>query len=189
MTNVTVGTQGYIDLTYGPSSQYNVATQSTPGSIKIEFPGTNTVPSVTNYAQYRQFKMFNRLVNIIDSPNKDKIAMNLGPNISTDGYKKYSLSTATITNIVSSSTQNKSFILNTALSNADLADVVNGYLVFYTTDNEFILGTEEVVTKNEIGIAVNVSTDIRKLAKKIKRTKKTKTVPDCSLDCMPLMLA
>jgi hypothetical protein len=151
VTNVTVGTQGYIDLTYGPSSQYNVATQSTPGSIKIEFPGTNTVPSVTNYAQYRQFKMFNRLVNIIDSPNKDKISMNLGPNISTDGYKKYSLSTATITNIVSSSTQNKSFILNTTLSNADLADVVNGYLVFYTTDNEFILGTEEVVTKNEIG--------------------------------------
>ena len=156
VTDVTVGTQGFIDLTFGPTSQYNVATQSSQGSFKIEFPGTNTIPKVNNYAQYRQFKMFNRLVNIIDSPNKDKVTMCLGPNISGtnqpgDGYKKYSLSNATITDVVTSSTQNKSFILNTNLLNSELLDISNGYLVFYTTDDEFILGTEEVVTKNEIG--------------------------------------
>jgi hypothetical protein len=71
----------------------------------------------------------------------------LGP---TNLYEKASLSSMTITSIVTSTTTNKSFILNTGLTNAELADIVNGYFVIYTEDNEFLLGSYGVGTKNEV---------------------------------------
>jgi hypothetical protein len=151
MNNITVGTSsgsnGFIELTFGAANQINISTQSTAGSIKVEFPGTNVAADLKNYSQYRQFKMFNKLVSILDSPNKNKVVMNLGP--SAGNYKKYSLETATITNIVNSTTQNKSFVINTTLTNAELADVLQGYFVLYTEDNELVLGSEEIVTKSE----------------------------------------
>ena len=84
----------------------------------------------------------------------------LGPNL---GYKKVSLSGMTITSIVTSTTSNKSFVLNTGLSVSDLSDILKGYLVFYTIDNEFILGTYGVGTKEAVagathGVAAEYST-------------------------------
>jgi hypothetical protein len=92
--------------------------------------------------------MFNRLVDLIDSPNKDKMTLVLD----TDGVtgEKASLSTMTISNIVTVSTSNKSFILNTGLTDAKLADILNGTFIIYTLDNEFFLGTDSVITKNTI---------------------------------------
>ena len=148
-TDINVTTTGFKDFSFGTTitDDYYIATQSTTGSILVEFKNTNTVSDVKNYAQYRRFKMFNRLVNLISSTNKDKMTMCLG---TTNLFKKVSLSGMTITNIVTSTTSNKSFVLNTGLTNAELIDISRGYLVFYTVDNEFLLGTDAVTTKNTV---------------------------------------
>jgi len=137
--DVTVDNTGYIDYVVG--TDY-VVTDLLNGDIEISFPGTNTQQDVKNYEVYRRFKMFNRLVNIIDSPNKNKVSMMLN---STD---KISLEDITIDNIVTDTTQDKSFVLKTGLTSAELLDIISGNIVFYTEDNEFILGTEGVATKN-----------------------------------------
>ena len=151
-TNVYVdyATNGKLKYRHLTNNDYKV-TDLLNGSLQVEFLGTNNTPDVTDYEQYRKFKMFNRLVDLLDSPNKDQMTMLL--NAGTQ--KKASLSGMTISNIVTTTTSNKSFVLNTGLidtntglTSTDLADVINGLLVFYTIDNEFILGTDGVVTKD-----------------------------------------
>lgn len=117
-------------------------------SIKVTFIGTNTPASTSNYAQYRKYKMFNWLVNVIDSVNKDKVSLLLDKATNT----KYSLADATITDIEFSAIRNKSFVLN--LMTTSISDILNGWLTFYTEDNEFILGSNEVVTKNEVATSL-----------------------------------
>lgn len=138
-TRVTIDPSGFIDL--APGTDFNITNPSS-GKVKIEFLGTNTQQSVNNYTQYRRFKMFNRLVNLIDGPNKDKMTMLL----SSTTNEKISLEDITIGNIVTATTQNKSFELS-GFGTADLTDILAGYLVIYTEDNEFILGSDSVVTK------------------------------------------
>lgn len=144
-TDLTIDSNGYIDLQYGVD--YNI-TDEGAGKIKVEFLGTNTTQDVTNYAQYRRFKSFNRLVNLLSGPNVDRMAMNLGPN---KNDVKYRLEDATLSNVVTSTISNKSFMLDTSLTSADLSDVVNnGYLVLYTIDNEIIFGEDGLETKNTV---------------------------------------
>ena len=153
--NVNIDGGGFVDFTFGNSNSYDyfIGTHSTPdsGVIKIEFKNTNTVPSTNNYAQYRRFKQFNRLVDLIDSPNKNKMTLLLENNGATG--EKASLSTMTISDIVTTSTSNKSFILNTGLTDAKLVDILAGFFVLYTVDNEFFLGASASVTKNTVATA------------------------------------
>jgi hypothetical protein len=143
VTDVTVDGSGFVDMVY--STDYTV-TDLGSGSIKVEFLGTNTGADVKNYEQYRRFKAFNRLVSILDSANKDKVTMLAN----STTMLKASLENMTITDIVTSNLDNKSFVLNTGLSSSALTDVINGFLVFYTEDNEFILGTDKVATKSTV---------------------------------------
>ena len=146
ISNVSVNSNGFNDYSFGTSSaDYYISAVGTDG-VKVEFINTNNAPSLTNYSQYRRFKLFNRLVNLIDNPNKYKSTICLGP---TSGYKKYSLENVSISNIVTASTQNKAFTL-TGFGTADLTDILSGYLVLYTEDNEFISGTDGVETKDEV---------------------------------------
>ena len=145
-TQVTVDSAGFLDLVWG--TEFDI-TNPTSGSIKVSFPGTNTTQNVNNYAQYRQFRMFNRLVNLIDNTNKKKISICLGPN---NNYEKLSLENITIGSIVNSSTQDKSFVLS-GFGTADLSDILNGYLAIYTEDNEFLIGSDAVVTKDTVWTA------------------------------------
>ena len=153
--NVDINASGFVDFTFGNSSSYDyfIGTHSTvnSGVIKIEFKNTNTVPSTNNYAQYRRFKQFNRLVDLIDSPNKNKMTLLLENNGATG--EKASLSTMTISDIVTTSTSNKSFILNTGLTDAKLVDILAGFFVLYTVDNEFFLGASASQTKNTVATA------------------------------------
>ena len=153
--NVNIDVNGFVDFTFGNSSSYDyfIGTHSTPdsGVIKIEFKNTNSVPSTNNYTQYRRFRQFNRLVDLIDSPNKDKMTLNLEASVGTG--EKASLSTMTISNIVTSSTSNKSFVLNTGLTDVKLADILAGTFVLYTVDNEFFLGASASQTKNTVATA------------------------------------
>ena len=145
----TGATSRYKHLEPGSNKDYYITSPS-DGVIKVTFIGTSNTPDVRDYAQYRKFKVFNRLVDLLDSPNKDKMVMLLSSDTSNT-MKKVSLSGMTITNIVNTITSDKSFYLNTGLTTNDLSDVINyGFLVFYTVDNEFILGIDGVVTKNEI---------------------------------------
>ena len=138
-TNVALDHLGFVNFALGTSvtdagKDYYIQDLG-GGSIKITFINTNAAPSVKDYAQYRRFKMFNRLIDLIDSPNKNKMTMLINY---TTGEKR-SLSSMTISDIVTSSTQHKSFTLNTGLTTAALTDVLAGFLVFYTEDNEFII--------------------------------------------------
>jgi hypothetical protein len=142
---------GFLDFSFGTGAEddYYIEAQGLTGSglIKVTFQNTNTVASVSNYSQYRRFKIFNRLVDLIDSANKNKMTLCLGP---ANDFKKISLADITITNIVTSSTFNKSFILNTGLTDAELSDILDGYLVIYTLDNEFLLGTDTLSTVSDV---------------------------------------
>lgn len=144
---VTVDESGFSDLVN--TSDY-IVDHISNGSIKITFLDTSTSgqSNTSEYEKFRKIKAFNRLVSVIDSPNKQRVSMNLGPE---NSYKKVSLANVTITNIVQSNIQNKSFVLNTGLSESELSDIItNGYLVFYTNDNEFILGQNGAKTKNTV---------------------------------------
>ena len=154
--NSKTGGDSFLGLVHGTSS-FNgaivgdyVVTNLTGGSIKVEFINTNSSPNTSSYETYRRIKMFNKLVSVLDSSNKDKMVMVLQPG---SDKAKVSLSGMSITDMVTSSTQNKSFVLNTGLLTSDLTFVLNGFLCFYTLDNEFVLGTEGFNTRLSAGTA------------------------------------
>ena len=64
------------------------------------------------------------------------------------GGEKVSLSGMTLSDIETSSTQEKSFKLDTGLVSPQLDDILTGGLTFYTEDNEMLLGTESIVSKS-----------------------------------------
>ena len=118
------------------------------GKIRITFKGTNKTPDKKDYVTYRRFKMFNRLVGLLDSSNRAKMTMLLGPN-----GDKFSLENARIESIETSETKEKSFVIDTGLygsaGSSKLSTVISkGFLVFYSTDNEQILGTKRLVTSD-----------------------------------------
>lgn len=136
-TNVTLNNNGFIALS---SSDYTISATGSTG-IKVEFISTQGTPDRKKYEQYRRIKAFNRLVNLIDSPNKDKMTML----IDLAGTKK-SMSGMSISNIATATTGNKSFVLDLGIDTT--AIVANQLLVMYTIDNEFILGSESLTTKD-----------------------------------------
>ena len=134
---------GYADPVYFSDSDYFIYDLGN-GDIKVEFFGTNAVPSTKNYRQYRKFKTFNKIISILDSALKDRATL-----IIDNSGTKRSLENMTISNIVNSSTQNKSFILHTG--DSAIAEYLNltGQFTLYKVDNEFILGEEGAATKDE----------------------------------------
>ncbi|MCK9477504.1 MAG: hypothetical protein M0R46_16430, partial [Candidatus Muirbacterium halophilum] len=154
MTPLTIDGTGYVQL--GTASDYTI-TEPVDGTIKIEF--TDTIGTNLTYEQQRRVKMFNRIVSLISSSNKNKMAICLGSN-----NAKASLENMTIANIVNVSTSNKSFELITDLTSAQLTDIVKGEFVLYTIDNEYILGKTGISTTNDmadlegVGVAGKYST-------------------------------
>lgn len=158
----TVGTVSIADVTVGldastttfaakfnhlvHGTDYQV-TDLTNGSIKVSFIGTNNSPNLSDYQEYRRFKMFNRLVNLLSSSGLSQMSML----INKVTMRKVSMAGMSITDIVTSTTAEKSFTLNTGLTTAELVHVLGGFLVFYTKDNELILGQQEIKTLEEVG--------------------------------------
>lgn len=134
---------GYSDPIYFSESDYFIYDIGN-GDVKVEFFGTNVVPSTRNYKQYKKFKTFNKIISILDSSLKDRATLIIDNN----GTKR-SLESMTISNIVNSSTQNKSFILHTG--DVSVAEYLNlsGQFTLYKVDNEFILGEEGAATKDD----------------------------------------
>jgi hypothetical protein len=128
------------------------------GKIKYTFLNTDNTPNPSNYRSYRRHKLFTRLVSILNSSDKDKRVMVLNPLVSN---KKVSMEGMFLSDIITSSTQNKSFILNTNLPNSEIVKsdwerVLQGFLCIYTVDDEVILGTNGMDTRM-IGLTSSVT--------------------------------
>ena len=127
------------------------------GKIKYTFLGTDNAKNPANYRAYRRHRMFDRLVNMLDSVDKYKRVMLLDNDTSN---RKVSMENMSISNIVTSPTQNKSFILNTNLPNSEIVKrdwqkVLQGFLTIYSTDDEIILGRNGMDTKL-LGVTASV---------------------------------
>ena len=114
------------------------------GVVTIEFLDTNSTADVKEYEKYRRFKAFNRFLSVLDSPNSEKVVM-----LVNDSGDKKSFSEMSLTNIVTSTTQNKSFKIETGLT--DVSYILDGNLTFYTIDNEMLIGSDSVISKSERG--------------------------------------
>ena len=128
------------------------------GKIKYTFLNTDNSPNISNYRSYRRHKMFTKLVSILNSADKDKRVLVLNGDVSN---AKVSMAGMFLSNITISTTQNKSFILNTNLPNSefvksDWQKVLQGFLCIYTVDDEVILGRNGMDTKM-IGLTSSVT--------------------------------
>jgi len=152
--NSTVGSgpDAYIPMEF--NFDYSFSTASTAqitlneGDFIVTFLDTNSTPDVTNYEQYRIFKMFNSMLTYINSATTYKGLMLLDPQGTTT---KKSLSEVTFTDIKTGTTVNKSFVVRTGLTSADITPIVTeGELVFYKLDDEFLIDYAGFETKNTL---------------------------------------
>ena len=160
ITDVTVdattggGGLAYIPLQFGVD--YTLSTTSTltevlaEGDILITFLNTNSTPDVKNYEQYRKFKMFNTLLTYINTSNTFKGLVLLDPRTTTT---KKPLSEVSFRSFQTGTTVNKSFVMSTGLTSAEIAELVTyGELVFYKIDDEFLIDYIGLETKNTIPV-------------------------------------
>ncbi len=134
---VTINGSGYIDLEIGVDYEIEDL-----GNGQIEVSFIDTINSnITQYERWRRVKSFFQLRDILDSTRRTSSSINLG---TTYGGEKFSLKNSTL--VVDNN--NRSFILG-GLPSEKLDDILNGYFVIYTTDNEFIIGAEGLKTINE----------------------------------------
>ena len=135
--------EGFVDLI---ATDYSI-TEPTPGAIKVEFLNTANIPNSSNYEQFRRIKYFNRMLDALDGTSKNRMSIV----INSTTMEKRSLENMTISNIVTTTTSNKSFTINTGLSSGDITDIIStGYLLLYINDDEFIVGPYKMETKNTI---------------------------------------
>jgi hypothetical protein len=139
--NVTVGTNGYVELTVGNNTKD--LTISTSGSnVTFVYNGTNIAPATKDYAVYRRYKSFNRFVSILDTPNITKIAA-----VDNSGNKYYGAVSLLANSVLTSNSVNKQFTIVTTGMTSSLTDITSGNFIFYTLDNEFIVGESGTKTK------------------------------------------
>jgi len=128
------------------------------GKLRYTFLNTDNTPNPNNPRIYRRHKMFNKLVALLNSPDIAKRVMVLNPDSQN---AKVSMAGMSVSNIVTSITQNKSFVLNTNLPNSEIVKsrwekVLQGFLCIYTVDDEVILGPNGMDTRM-IGLTASVT--------------------------------
>ena len=141
VTYLGVTGNGYNPLS---GSDFTVS-QVSPGKIRVTFLDTAATDVTSNYARHRRIRLFNFLVDMLDSSNIVKMA--ILKDLAT--FEKHPLTNAVLSNVITSTTQNKSFDLDLGVTTTP-SDILNGNLIFYKLDNEFILGTDGVVTQNTV---------------------------------------
>lgn len=141
VNNVSVNNSGYVEFVH--NTDYKCTVDG--NNLTVEFLNTDSSADTSNYLQYRKIKYFNHLTNLLSSSNKDRMTMIV--NGST--FEKLSLENVTVSDVITSDLENKSFTL-TITDLSTYTDLSKGLLVFYTVDNEFILGKDSIITKNTI---------------------------------------
>lgn len=142
--NVYLNSTGFNELLH--PTEYTVT--ATESNIIVEFLNTAATPSLREYEQYRRIKYFNYITSLLDSPSKNQMAVLT--NVTT--REKLSMAGVTVSNIVTSTLSNKSFQLS-GLS--EYSDVLNGLLVFYDIDDEFILASDTLSTTSSVATSTN----------------------------------
>lgn len=141
---VTVDGTDFVSLV----SVTDLAVSTLPGNYQLElnFVGTAGNIPTNSYEAYRRVKYFNKLVSILDGPNKDKAVL------ITNTGSKTSLTGSTITVDTSG---DKTISITLADTTVDIKSIYNltRSFVLYFVDNEFIVGTGAglnyaMVTKN-----------------------------------------
>jgi len=137
----------YKEFTHGAltTNDYYVSSvgATSSGKIQVTFYGTSQTDYTKNYGVHRKIRMFNFLVNMLHSSNLNKMCM-------IKDYttrEKFSLANASISSIVTSSSSNKSFVLDLGITPTP-QHILDGNLIFYKYDNEFTLGAYGVTTQN-----------------------------------------
>jgi hypothetical protein len=146
----TVTYVGVNDVEYNEldiTSDFTV-TEVSAGKINVEFTDTAHVDVSSSYEVHRRIRLFNFLVNLLGSATSYEMTMI--KDVTT--FEKLSLASATLSNIVTSKTSNKSFTLDLGLTSTP-TDILAGNLIFYKLDNEFTLGQLGVVTTTTQGSA------------------------------------
>lgn len=145
--DISVYSGGYKNFIFGSNSATDdYGASYSANSITFTFFDTASSGDLTNYKQYRRIKAFNNFYNLLNSANKNKMTMV----VDSTTYEKLSLSSVTASNFVTSDLSNKSFKLDITGLTASYLDITNGMLVMYNLDNEYILGKETIVSKNDV---------------------------------------
>ena len=143
-TPISVGSTGFNAMSFGPTegtNDYNIALNGT-GNAVVTFWDTADAPDVTKYEQYRRIKAFNSILGILDSTN-----VGLSSLVYNSSMSKLPFTGITVTNIVTSQISDKSFQLNTGISDLSMLTTL-GQLLIYKSDKEFLIGTNGFVTEN-----------------------------------------
>jgi hypothetical protein len=158
LVDITVGTAGYVELVHGTSAGSDYLVEDlTNGEIKVEFLDTTGTISTADYKKYRRIKTFNYLFSVLDSPMSSKSTMLVGSSMI-----KKSIGTIPVSINRPSASQNASIIFNTGLDGGTYEDLKSGLIVLYNLDDEMIMGTAELTTKDQVasvnsGIAAKYS--------------------------------
>lgn len=128
---------GFNELDFGVDFD---VTEISAGKIRVEFLGTSGTDTTNNYEKHRKIRLFNFFSSMLEN---NLSQMTMLKDLVT--LEKFSLANATISNVVVSTTANKSFDLELGLTSTP-ADILAGNLVFYKIDNELVLGPNGVTT-------------------------------------------
>jgi hypothetical protein len=134
LTDITVDVAGFVEL--APT-----VTEAL-GSVTIEFTNSAT-SNIIDYAEYREVKMFNNILTNLSGSGLAQMTMLIDSNV------KSSMASMTLTDIITSSTLNKKLTIVTGLATGNFTDLTAGSaFCMYISDDEFILGTTTLVTKD-----------------------------------------
>ena len=104
--------------------------------------GSDTGFYTNMYYTHRKIRWFNSLLSLLDSEDRAKMCMLIDLN-----YTKLSLENSVISQIVTSETANKSFVLDIGVQLTSF--IKDGNLAFYQIDNEFFSGTRGFISSTQ----------------------------------------
>ncbi len=139
--------EGFNELDLNTDYTIQDLTSGGVAKIRVTVLDTANVDSASAYESRRKIRLFRNMLSIFDSSDIVKVAMI--KDVTT--REKFLLENATISNIVDSTIQNRSFELTLGTSSVP-QDILNGNLVFYKIDNELTLGASSLITKNTEGV-------------------------------------
>jgi len=144
-SNVMVNNSGYVDLQL--TTDFTI-TNPSAGQIKVTFTDTAATDSTNNYERHRRVRLFNYILNMLDSSNLYEMTML--KDVTT--FEKLSLGGASLVTYNVATTANKSFTLNLGTSTTP-TDISLGNLMFYKVDNELLIENDGFNTRSTIATA------------------------------------
>ena len=146
-TPITVDNNGFI---YFDSTTEITATFSGDQLI-YEFLDTTGVPDIADPKTFRQFKLFNDIIAVLDNTNSDRSTILINPISGSNDFSKKPFSELSLHSDTTSSTGNNNKIVISGFDDILLSsNLVSDGLVLHTVDNEMLIGLEGLRTTNDI---------------------------------------